>query len=88
MSDDLPSLKAAEYIRLIMAEYGPAQGRDVLCEIACGYLVWLGLEQGRDKIDDLMRERINKSLVLRNSENPRENIKLVWTKPSAVGGVQ
>ena len=80
----MPSLKAAEYIRLILHEYGPAQGRDVLCEMACGYLAYLALNEGRESIDRLLRERIN-ALAVRRSE---KKIELVYSQGNAIGGAQ
>lgn len=86
MTDELPSLKAAEYIKPIIGEYGQAQGRDVLEEMACAYLVWLGAEHGREAIDGLIRDRIDRSLQKRT--NNQKGIRLVWSKPAPMGMAQ
>lgn len=86
MTDELPSLKAAEYIKIIIGEYGPAQGQDVLEEMACAYLVHLGTTYGRAEIDKLIRERIDRSLTRRAPAASR-SIRLVWSKPAPMGAV-
>ena len=73
---------AAKFIRIIFADYGVTQGRDVLEEISCAYLVWLGTEHGRPEIDRLHRERVNKHLVRRSEKK----IELVVNNTARVVG--
>lgn len=73
---------AAKLIKIVFADYGVTQGRDVLEEITCAYLVWLGLEHGRAEIDRLMRERINKHTVRRSEKK----IELVVNNSAQVVG--
>lgn len=64
--DELPSQRARQYIKTIFADYGQAQGQDVLEEMALAYFVHLGMTEGREAIDRLFRERISVALVRRS----------------------
>ena len=66
MTDELPSQRARAYIKTIFADYGQAQGQDVLEEMALAYFVHLGMTEGREAIERLLRERVNTSLVRRS----------------------
>ena len=87
MTDELPSQRARAYIKTIFADYGQAQGQDVLEEMALAYFVHLGMTEGREAINALIRDRVDRSLELRTHEK-QTGIRLVWSKPAPIGAAQ
>ena len=68
MSDEISALEASKIVRELFAAHAPANARDIIRCLASSYLVWLGTTHGREAIDDLMRQEVERHLRSRTHE--------------------